>query len=111
MTNIIHVGSTPTITFSLPFEVGKIAKFRAVFYVNYSRIITKENPDVTFEKVDDDERIKGTASIKFSQEESLLFPVNSKGKCQLHIKLYDGTVLTSTVMEYETSELLQKEAI
>jgi hypothetical protein len=96
-------GTTPTHTFTLPFEKEMLAEVRITYTQNKKRIITKE--------IDDLEINGNDISLTLTQEETFLFEEGKNVSIQLKIKTTEGLVFNSNVMKMRVDPSLDKEVI
>lgn len=96
-------GTTPTHTFSLPFETSSISKVR-ITYAQEDKIV--------LEKTEEDCKLDGaTIIVKLSQEETLKFNENAFVKIQAKILSTDGNVLVSNKISLSVGDVLNKEVL
>lgn len=98
-------GTTPTITYNLPFESSLIKSAEiVVMYVDANKevLIVRNLVDCTLGKT--------SISTKLTQEETLKLPAPSSAEVQLRIVTTDDTIL-ATVPEKVTVKRLLKEDV
>lgn len=95
-------GTTPTHTFTLPFETSIINSLRITYEQENKVILTKETDDCDIHD--------NIVSVQLTQEETLKFICNTPAKCQLKIRRNDN-VVASEVFNFFVSECLDNEVI
>ena len=96
-------GTTPTHTFTLPFEKEMLAEVRITYTQNKKKIITKETDDLEIAGND--------ISLTLTQEETLLFEEGKNVSIQLKIKTTEGLVFNSDIVEMRVDPSLDNEVI
>lgn len=96
-------GTTPTHTFTLPFEKEMLAEVRITYTQNKEKIITKEIEDLEVEGND--------ISLTLTQEETFLFKEGKNVSIQLKIKTTEGLVFNSDILEMRVDQSLDNEVI
>lgn len=96
-------GTTPTHTFTLPFEKEMLADLRITYIQNKKKIFTKEMEDVEISGSD--------ISLTLTQEETLLFEAGKNVSIQLKIKTTEGLVFNSDIIEMRVDCSLDNEVI
>ena len=110
-------GSTPTNTFTLPFDPYEGTKYRIVYAQGENR---KEK--ILFEKTTEDCTVNGrVVSVRLTQEETLLFdctPHYLYGKCepypvkiQIGVESPGGDVLWSNIIETPPERCLKRDGV
>lgn len=95
-------GTTPTLTFNLPFETSVVK----------SAYITIRSKEVEVEKETKDCILNGTTiTTKLTQEDTLKLPESKLAKVQLRILTNDGEALATSVYEIRVGELLKEGVI
>ena len=93
-------GTTPELTFNLPFETDTIKSLYVTF--------TDKEKNVLLEKTEADFTLSGsTIKGELSQEETLLFEERTKVRMQIRILTTDGKALKSKVFVIDVDELLK----
>lgn len=104
----LSIGSTPTITYNVPFDPTTLQKCRVVFTSKSGMVVLEKNIDeLRLEATD----TGGTISFDMTQEETLRFPNNTEAKTQIHIMDYSGSAAVSNVITFNTSILLKREVL
>lgn len=96
-------GTTPTHTFTLPFEREFVSDLRITYVQNKKDIIIKEMKDIDF--------IDNEISLTFTQEETYQFEAGKEVQVQIKIKTTDGLVLNSDIMIMRVDASLDNEVI
>lgn len=95
-------GTTPSLTFKLPFEVAMLANAK----------ITLCQEDVQLEKkLCDCETTEDSLTVKLTQEETFMFDCNSIVKAQLRVVTVSGDALASDIFKILVSQCLDDEVI
>ena len=97
-------GTTPTHTFSLPFERENISDLRITYEQNGQDILIKHLNDVEF---NDNNEI----SITLTQQETFSFQEKKLVQVQLKIKTTKNQVLNSDIIEIKVDASLDEEVI
>jgi hypothetical protein len=99
-------GTTPTITFTIPFDVSLLYK---VFVTMKQTIEHEETTEIIqVDKSIDQCSLTGNKIMcRFTQEDTLKFKENMNVKIQLRVLTLDSESLTSKVFEDPVSELLK----
>ena len=93
-------GTTPELTFNLPFDAGIIKSLYLTF--------TDKEKNIVLEKTEADFTLSGsTIKCELSQEETLLFDERTKARMQIRIVTTDGKALKSKVFTVDNDELLK----
>ena len=104
----LSIGSTPTITYNVPFDPTTLQKCRVVFSSKNGSILLEKNIDeLQFATT----QTGGTISFTMTQDETLRFPNNTEAKTQIHIVDAIGSAAVSNVISFNTSILLKREAL
>lgn len=95
-------GTTPTLLFTLPFEVDKIQICYIAFAQNNKIILekTSNDNDIEFENTD-------TLKVKLTQDETLLFEEDVIVEIQLRIKTVSNDVLASNIIKEKVEKILK----
>jgi hypothetical protein len=96
-------GTTPTHTFTLPFEKEILSEVRITYIQNKKKIITKEIDDLEIDGND--------ISLTLTQEETFLFEEGRNVSIQLKIKTTDELVFNSDIIEMRINKSLDNEVI
>ena len=96
-------GTTPTYTFNLPIETGKISRVRVIFAQDDTEILRKE--------IGDCELVDKTIKTELTQEETQLFESGKRVQIQLRVKLNDGTVMASRIYTVHCLDALDEEVL
>jgi len=101
----MRIGTTPSYTFDIPFDLSIIENIRVVFKQDDKIVLKKEKADCTFD-VD-------TSSIKItlSEKETFEFEKGQIIKIQLHVSIVGNSAITSNVMDDYAWECLDDEVI
>jgi hypothetical protein len=98
----MRLGTTPTLTFKLPFEVSMLSNAKATF----------RQGDIRLEKkLGDFETTENTLTIRLTQEETFLFRSDSQIKVQLRVVTLNGDALASDIFNIFVSECLDNEVL
>lgn len=96
-------GTTPTHTFTLPFERELVSELRITYAQNKKDIITKEMKDIKF--------ANNEIILTFTQEETYQFEADKEVQVQIKIKTIDGLVLNSDIIRMRVDASLDNEVI
>ena len=96
-------GTTPTHTFTLPFEKEMLADLRITYLQNKKKIFTKGMEDVEISGND--------ISLILTQEDTFLFEAGKNVSIQLKIKTTEGLVFNSDIIEMRVDCSLDNEVI
>ena len=96
-------GTTPTHTFTLPFEVGVIKSIRVIYSQNKIPVLRKDTEDFTLKD--------SSASIKLTQSETLAFDSHKTVDVQVRVLTKDGEALASQIMTVRPERLLENEVL
>jgi hypothetical protein len=96
-------GSTPTHTFTIPFDVSKIKTLKIVYAQDDEIVCEKSNTDCDMEGVS----IKTT----LTQNDTLKFDCKKAVQIQMKILTVDGQVLVSTIERVGVSKCLDNEVL
>ena len=94
-------GTTPTLEFGFPFDIGLIEKVSIVL-CQYGTVIVEKTLDDCI--VDADGQ---TLTVKLSQEETLKLKGRVKTEIQVRVKTNDGTALVSDIFREDTYRILK----
>lgn len=98
----MRVGTTPTYTFKLPFEVDNVQKVKVTF---------RQNNKVILEKTDECLLEGDMVKVTLTQEETFKFAYPSKAEVQLRIKTQGDDALASAPFLFLVEECLDKEVL
>lgn len=95
----MYRGTTPTLTFTLPYETNLISKCYVSFFQKERIRVEKElaNCDCDGNKI----------SVKLTQADTLSFVSNTVVKIQIRALLTDGNAVTSKIMEMTVKDVLK----
>lgn len=96
-------GTTPTHTFTLPFDVSMISKLHIIYAQNEQVVLTKSESDATLDG--------NTVVVKLSQEETLLFDCKRNTEVQVRVLTLGGEAITSDIIRVATERCLENEVI
>ena len=96
-------GTTPTHTFTLPFEKDFLEDLRINYYQGKKEILVKGMQDVEVNGND--------ISLTLTQEETFMFKEGMNVLVQLKIKTTEGQVLNSDIIEMRIDRSLDDEVI
>jgi len=98
------IGTTPELTFNLPFDTSMIQNL----YITFK----DRNKNIVLEKTETDCTLSGnTVKVELSQEETLLFEKRTKVRVQLRVKTTNDKALKSNVMVIDIGDLLKEGVI
>lgn len=92
-------GTTPTITFNLPFDTSIIHNCEVYFAQNDELLVTKGIEDCTLSG--------NTLVVPLTQSDTLAFDDEEKLQMQLRFVLNDGTVNATPVMKGKIGKILK----
>ena len=95
-------GTTPTLTFELPFEVAMLSNAKVT--------INQENVQLE-KRLADCETTENSLTVKLTQEETFLFDCNSRIKVQLRVVTLSGDALASDIFNISVAQCLDEEVI
>lgn len=96
-------GTTPTHTFTLPFDASMIDKVRIIYSQNDTPLVTKNKEDCT---------VKGEKVIaKLTQEETFAFDCNEPVEIQIRVLTVDGAAVASHIKKVACDKCLEKEVL
>lgn len=96
-------GTTPTHTYSLPFDVENVAKAHIIYAQRGEVKITKTEADCVMEG--------NIIQVRLTQEETLCFDENSCVDIQVRVLTPDGDALASRIMHILPGALLENEVL
>lgn len=100
---MIARGCTCKNVFSIPFDGGNIEKLFITYQQGGKMVLEKELADCEFSD--------GTVSVELSQEDTLVFVHGVVIKIQIRVKLKDGTVTKSNIIDTYADQILKNEVI
>lgn len=92
-------GTTPTITFNLPFDVSEIRKCEVYFAQNDTLLLTKETSDCTLDG--------RTLSVTLTQEDTLRFEDDAKIEMQIRFVFTSGSVDATQIVKGKIGRILK----
>lgn len=96
-------GTTPTHTFTIPFDTGVVAKARVLYAQNDAVKIVKKETDV--------EMSGNTITVRLTQEETLRLSHKHDTDIQLRIVTKQGDSLVSDIITVSTEQCLSDEVL
>lgn len=96
-------GTTPTIAYKIPIDLGDIKNFSVTFRIDGEIVLKKEKVDCVIE----DNKI----FVQLSQEETLLLPRNKIVETQVKLLFMDGNVLKTKPKNLYSGDILDEEVI
>ena len=92
-------GTTPTLTFNLPFNVEDI---------HYCEIYFSQNDELVFEKTMDDCVLEdNTLSVTLTQADTLNLDEEEKAEIQIRFVFIDGTVNATDIVKDKVNKILK----
>lgn len=96
-------GTTPTLTFELPFSADQISEIWITIAQNKVPITTKSLQDISVDPENDK-----LISIELSQVETLKLCDRYKAQIQVRAKMsYDGNAIASEILEVPVASILK----
>lgn len=96
-------GTTPTLSFKLPFSAEEISEIWITIAQNKIPVLTKSKGDITIDEEDDT-----IVSFKMSQVETLKMNPNYAAQLQIRIKMAaDNNAIASEILEVPVSNILK----
>lgn len=92
-------GTTPTVTFNLPFNVSTIRNCEVYFGQNDSLLITKDKDDCVLSGT--------TLAVTLTQADTLLLDEEEKLQMQVRFVFTDGSVDATSVMRGRVGKILK----
>ena len=93
-------GTTPELTFNLPFDTSNIKKlYVTIEDKNQNNILEKTEADCTFSG--------SVVKLELSQDETLLFEERTRIRAQIRVLTKEGKALKSKVLTIYIDELLK----
>ena len=96
-------GTTPKLTFSLPFDTSGVSCVRVVFALNNTPVLVKEGEECSL--------IENHVVLAFTQAETFLFECDTIYQVQMRVKLIDGSVVASDIMHLPVERCLDEEVL
>lgn len=96
-------GTTPSLTFSLPFDSSMVQCARIVFAHNNTPVLVKADDECVFSG--------NEVAITLTQEETFLFNCDTNYQVQVRVKLTDGSVQASEIMTLPVERCLDEEVL
>ena len=96
-------GTTPKLTFTIPFDTSRIQCFRVVFAYRNEPILTKDEKSCSCSG--------NKITVPLTQEETFLFGCDSIHQVQMRVKLSDGSVINSEIIHISVDRCLDKEVL
>lgn len=96
-------GTTPTHTFTIPFDVDMISCVR---------ILYAQDEQVKLVKTGDDVAMSGNAvSVKLTQEDTLLLECKKSVEIQIRVLTVDGDAVNSDIIRVPVERCLENEVL
>ena len=95
-------GTTPTLTFKLPFETAMLAN---------AKVTLRQDDAVLEKRLCDCATAENSLTVKLTQEETFLFDCNSHIKAQLRVVTINGDALASDIFTIFVAQCLDNEVI
>ena len=92
-------GTTPTVTFNLPFEVSEIKNVEVYFAQDGENLVTKEMADCTLDGK--------TLAVTLTQAETLSLDTDEKLEMQARFVFKDGSVDATDIIKSKVKEILK----
>lgn len=99
MHETITQGTTPTFSFTLPFETAQVNGFFATFRQGEKNVLEKNLTDFVAEEY--------TLSVTLSQEETFLFKPNQNVRLQARLADKEGNAFASPVFTLHVAPVLK----
>lgn len=96
-------GTTPTHTFTIPFDVSQIADLRVSYAQCENEIITKTKEDCVLSGK--------TISVTLTQEDTFKFDCSKQVKVQVRILTVEGVALSSKINILTVGQCLNEEVL
>lgn len=93
-------GTTPTLLFTLPFDVNMIQVCSIAFAQNNKLVLEKQLEDCNITD-------KNTLSLKLTQEDTLLFKDSILTEIQLRVKTDSNDAIASNIIKVSTDKILK----
>ncbi len=98
----MRIGTTPTFSFELPFEVSAVRTAKITF---------RQNRTIILEKKEDCKLEGNVVKISLTQEETFLFDPRFKMDVQLRVVTVGNDALSSDIYSAEVEECLDREVL
>ena len=96
-------GTTPTFTFTIPFNVSIISSFRLIFKQEKHNILVKNNSECALSD--------NSISVTLSQKETLSFDAEKPVMAQLRVLTKSGEALSSQIVVVDIKDTLDEEVL
>ena len=96
-------GTTPTHSFTLPFEADMVSDLRITYFQNKKVVFIKNLNGIEF--------VENEISFTLTQQETYMFEAGKEVSVQIKIKTKEGLVLNSDIMTMRVDESLDNEVI
>lgn len=96
-------GTTPSFSFTLPFDTSVVEKAKVIFKQDNRIVLEKYNEQCTLDG--------NTIHVKLTQEETYLFESDKYAKMQLRVLTTGGDALASEIFEVFVEEFLDDEVL
>lgn len=103
MADITMQGTTPTITFNLPFDVSTIENLEVYFGQNDELLVTKGYNDCVLSGT--------TMQLTLKQKDTLQFDPDTKLQIQVRFRYTDGSVDATGIIKCKVGDLLSDAVI
>ena len=100
---MIYEGTTPTHTFTIPFDITLISKLRILYSQNNEVLITKELGDCTV--------LDNAVEVKLTQQETLAFDPRYNVEIQLRVLTAGGDALSSDIITTTVNRCLESDVL
>lgn len=99
----MYRGTTPTLSFKLPFDTSDLSAAWVTLAQDGRVIIDKPISDCVLEG--------NVLAVTLTQEETLKLTAENRTEVQLRVKTTDGIAMASTIWRVETEKILKDEVI
>lgn len=99
----MYRGTTPTLSFKLPFNTSDLSAAWVTLAQDGRVIIDKPMSDCVLEG--------NVLAVTLTQEETLKLTAENRTEVQLRVKTTDGIAMASTIWRVETEKILKDEVI
>lgn len=99
----MYRGTTPTLSFKLPFDTSDLSAAWVTLAQDGRVIIDKPMSDCVLEG--------NVLAVTLTQEETLKLTAENRTEVQLRVKTTDGIAMASTIWRVETKKILKEEVI
>lgn len=96
-------GTTPTHTFTLPFDVSLVKEIRILYAQQEKVLFTKETADCAMEG--------NTVTVALTQEDTFKFDCKNHVQIQLRVLTTDGQVMSTPIKHVDVGTCLDSEVI